>query len=264
MRRGLGAFARFIADAYNFCAFPYRGGQFRGVYDDFLQAEADVPKGKNIGYNHANLAREYQDNLSLRLESFDYPILFHLDRIIRKGCRTILDFGGNLGIHYLRYRRHLELDEVKWIVLDVPEITKVGRETCAEVPNLAFINDITECRQPKVDVLLASGIAQYVASPNLLLSKMIYRGIRPAHVLINRLPLYDGPQFVTLQNGGLVYYPQYVFNREKYVRAIEDLSYGLIDSWPDAADSCIIPFHPEMSVRAYTGLYFLQRDERVG
>jgi hypothetical protein len=49
---------------------------------------------------------------------------------------------------------------------------------------------------------------QYVGSPDLLLQKMIDHGIRPTHVLLNRLPLYDGPQFVTLQNGGLVYCPQ--------------------------------------------------------
>jgi putative methyltransferase (TIGR04325 family) len=104
--------------------------------------------------------------------------------------------------------------------------------------------------------LLASGSMQYLASPDVLLGKMADQGVRPAHVLINRLPLYDGPRFVTLQNGGLVYYPQYVFNREMFISSIENLDYGLVDAWPDTADSCIIPFHAARSVRAYTGLYF--------
>jgi len=256
--RKVDAVARLVADAYRYSAFRHRACQFRGVYDDFRQAEAAAPRGKKIGYGHPDLAREYQKNLDLRLESFDYPVLFHLDRII-DGCRTVFDFGGNLGVHYLRYRRYLELDEIKWIVLDLPEITTVGRETCAGLAKIAFINEVAEFKEPQADILLASGSMQYLASPDLLLQKMIDRGRRPAHVLINCLPLYDGPQFVTLQNGGLVYYAQYVFNRERYIKSIENLDYELIDSWPDTADSCIIPFHSTRSVRAYTGLYFQTR-----
>jgi putative methyltransferase (TIGR04325 family) len=217
-----------------------------------------VPRGQKIGYDHEALAREYQAQLNLRLESFDYPILFHLDRIVGR-CRTVFDFGGNVGVHYLRYRRYLKLDNVKWIVFDLPKIVAAGRETCTKLPNIVFINDIAEFNEPQIDILLASGSMQYLASPDLLLQKMIGNGIRPAHVLINRLPLYDGPQFVTLQNGGLVYYPQYVFNHATYIKTIANLGYELIDTWPDAADSCIIPFHPEMSIRAYTGLYFSQK-----
>jgi putative methyltransferase (TIGR04325 family) len=255
LRRRVGAVVRLVADVYSHFAFPHRGGQFRGVYGDFRQAEAAAPRGKNIGFNHQDLAREYQKNLKLRLESFDYPILFHLDRII-DGCRVVFDFGGNVGVHYLRYRRHLKLDHVKWIVLDLPAITAAGRQTCADLPNIAFINEIEELEESQLDILLASGSMQYLASPALLLQKMIERRIQPPHVLINRLPLYGGPQFVTLQNGGLVYYPQYVFNREIFISNIENLDYELVDSWPDTGDSCIIPFHPARSIRAYTGLYF--------
>jgi putative methyltransferase (TIGR04325 family) len=250
---------RLAKDAYSYLAFTRRGGQFRGVFENFDQAEAAVPSGRRIGYDHEDLAREYQATLNLRLESFDYPILFHLDRIIGR-CRVVLDFGGNIGIHYLRYRRYLRLADVKWIVLDLPAITTAGREACADIPSIAFINDVAELNEPQIDILLASGSMQYLASPRLLLQRMISDGIRPLHILINRLPLYDGPQFVTLQNGGLVYYPQYVFNRKEYIKTITNLDYNLIDIWANAADSCIIPFHPEMSVRAYTGLYFSKKD----
>jgi putative methyltransferase (TIGR04325 family) len=252
------ATTRFAKDTYSYLAFTRRGGQFRGVFENFDQAEAAVPSGKRIGYDHEDLAQEYQATLNLRLESFDYPILFHLDRIIGR-CRVVFDFGGNIGIHYLRYRQYLRLETVKWIVFDLPAITTAGRETCANIPSIAFINDVTELNEARIDVLLASGSMQYLASPGLLLRKLIENGTRPSHILINRLPLYDGPQFVTLQNGGLVYYPQYVFNRDRFIRAIENLDYELIDAWVDAADSCIIPFNPKRSVCAYTGLYFLEK-----
>jgi putative methyltransferase (TIGR04325 family) len=75
--------------------------------------------------------------------------------------------------------------------------------------------------------------------------------------LINRLPLYDGEKFVTLINGGLVYYPQYIFNGEEFIGAIVQQGYQLADSWDDFGASCFIPFHPEKDIRACKGLYFL-------
>ncbi len=89
----------FARDAYWYLTFNY--GQFRGVYESLHEAEAAVPRGKKVGYDHEDLARDYQAKLSLRLESFEYPVLFHLGRIIGE-CHTILDFGGNIGTHYLR------------------------------------------------------------------------------------------------------------------------------------------------------------------
>jgi putative methyltransferase (TIGR04325 family) len=90
---------------------------------------------------------------------------------------------------------------------------------------------------------------------------MIGSGIRPTYILINRVPLYSGQRFVTLQNGGLVYYPQYVFNREEYIGAIMNFGYRLIDCWDDTFDSCVIPFHHEKSLPNYKGLLFaMKRD----
>ena len=123
---------------------------------------------------------------------------------------------------------------------------------------MSFVNDIAEVKEPRVEILLASGSLQYLASPDLL-EKLIDKNIRPTHILINQLPVYDGQRFVTLQNGGLVYYPQYVFNHEEFIEAIARLGYELIDFWDDIANSCVIPFHPEKSIYAYKGFYFCEK-----
>ena len=193
--------------------------------------------------------------VNLDLSNFDYPMLFYLQRVLRER-NTVLDFGGNIGIHYLRYSRYLNLTKVQWIVWDVPEITKVGRETCAGISNIAFVNNIAEIKEPSINIFLASGSMQYYASPERLLQKFICKGVRPEHILIDQLPLYDGQRFATLQNGGRVYCPQYVFNQEEYVKGITDLAYHLIDTWEDNEHSCVIPFHPEKSIYKYEGLYF--------
>lgn len=243
-------------DAYRYVAF--RPSQFRGVYENFRQAEAAVPRGKRIGYNHEALARQYQAQLNRHLDNSDYPILYHLDHILTDAC-TILDFGGNVGVHYLRYRKYLGLEKVVWIVCDVPEITKIGRETCAGRSNVKFIDDIDELKEPKIDIFLACDALQYVEWQDSLLQRLVDKGVRPRHVLLDQLPLYGGQRFVTLQNGGLVYYPQYVFNREEYIGAVANLGYELVDAWDCSNASCVIPFYPDKSFHPYSGLYFCDR-----
>jgi len=252
----LRASAILARDMYRFLAFRF--SHFRGVYENFRQAEAAASRTTRIGYNHEDLASQYRAELYLNLDNSEYPVLYHLDRILTDHC-TVLDFGGNVGIHYLRYKKYLDLEKVRWIVCDVPEITKVGQATCAGVSNIAFINDIDELDETRIDIFLASDSLQYIESHDLLLPRLIDKGIRPRHILIDQLPLYGGPRFVTLQNGGLVHYPQYVFNREEYLTVIANLGYELVDSWDCHNFSCIVPFHPGRSVRAYTGLCFSEK-----
>lgn len=262
VRRLVKRVLRMMQDVYRYIAFRY--AQRRGVYEDFSRAEAGVPRRKRIGYNHEVLAREYAAAFELTLDSSEYPVLFHLDRILHEHS-TVLDIGGNVGVHYLRYRPYLKFHKVKWIVCDVPEITKVGRKTCADIPNIAFVDDIAEIAASHLDLFHASDSLQYIARWDLLLQKLIDKGIRPASILIDQVPVYAGRQFVTLQNGGLVYYPQYVFNREEFLATISNLGYELIDTWSINGSTCDIPFHPEKDVRALSGFCFADSSgTRVG
>lgn len=244
---------RTVRDVYRY--FAFRHSQRRGVYEDFPQAEAALPPGTKTGYNHEDLARDYQATFKLALDSSEYPGLFHLDRVLQEHS-TVLDMGGNIGVHYLRYRPYLKLETVKWIVCDVPEITKVGRKTCAGIPNVDFVNDVAEFGEGRVDVFHASDCLQYIVHWDLLLRKLIDKGMRPANIVIDQVPVYDGRQFVTVQNGGLVYYPQYVFNRDEFLGTITNLGYELVDAWSINGTACIIPFHPEKDVHAFSGFCF--------
>jgi putative methyltransferase (TIGR04325 family) len=244
---------RLAKDAYRYVAF--RPSQFRGAYENFRQAEAAVPRRQRIGYNHEDLARKYQAQLNRHLDNSDYPMLYHLEHILTDQC-TILDFGGNIGVHYMRYRNYLSLEKARWIVCDLPEITKVGQKTCADLSNVTFVNDIDQLRESQIDIFLACDSLQYFELQHLVLPQLIEKGMRPHHILMDQLPLYSGRRFVTLQNGGLVYYPQYVFNREEYIDAIANLGYEFVDSWCCSNASCVIPFHPNKSFHGYSGLYF--------
>jgi len=196
----------------------------------------------------------------LRLDSAEYPVLFHLKRIAADDC-DLLDFGGNVGVHYLRYRKYLDPARIRWTVCDLPEITRVGRELCEGAAGVAFVNDVAEAAQEKIDIFLAIDSLQYaeIASPDTLLSRLIDKGKRPAHLLFDQLPLNAGRQLVTLQNGGLVRYPHHVYNRDSFIGAVAGLGYELVDRWEDRSASCAIPFHEQQSVGAFTGLCFVDR-----
>lgn len=250
---------RTIKDVYRY--FAFRFSERRGVYENFSQAELAAPRWKGIGYNHHDLANSYRELLTLTLDSSDYPLLFHLDHILRDHS-TVLDIGGNIGVHYLRYRPYFKFETLRWIVYDVPAITKVGRETCADIPNIAFIDDLAEIKESRLDVIHASDSTQYFARWDLIIQTLIDKGIRPANILFEGVPVYDGPQYVTLQNGGTVYYPHYVFNREDFVGAITKLGYELVDTWSINESHCNIPFHPEKDVHALSGFCFSESSGR--
>ncbi|MGJ0367745.1 hypothetical protein NG777_06530 [Aliarcobacter cryaerophilus] len=66
--------------------------------------------------------------------------------------------------------------------------------------------------------------------------------------------------FVTIQNMGTTFSPQYVFNKNTFIQDMENIGYELIDEWRSLFDRCIIPFNRSISVSAYTGLYFKLKD----
>lgn len=250
MRRIIKYILRTVVDAYRYLTFPVCS--YRGIYDSFDSAIADAP-AKGIGYNHANVARWYKDNLNRGLDNSEYAVLYHLEHSTRNGG-TVVDLGGNVGVHFLRYKRHLSNVNVKWIVADLPEINKVGREVCAAHGDVEFVDNVEELART-IDVLLLIGFDQYVDAARTIIGKL-----RPMHIIIDELPVHDGSRFVTLQNGGSVYYPLYVFNRQEYISMVSDQGYRLVDNWSVCLESCLIPFHLDHSIPAFSGFYFSRND----
>jgi putative methyltransferase (TIGR04325 family) len=236
-------------------------GSFWGIFDTLEQARSASPQTKSIGYNDASLAKKYQqmlegnnwENSGRVIRSSDYPAMFWLKCMFDDGCTKIVDFGGNVGIHYYTYAGYLKYPaNLEWTICEVPEISKVGKELCKirGETKLFFTTDLDSFDGK--DILIASGSIQYVEDIALTIDSYKHK---PKHLLINRLPLYDGKQFVTLQNGGEVFYPQFVFNKDDFLASIERIGYELIDIWQYKDDSCYIPFDREHSVSAYSGLY---------
>ncbi len=226
---------------------------FRGVFDSFESALASAPDAKVKGFNTVEFEGCFDDRRD-KLFLYDYPILFWLDRILNQKSR-VFDIGGNTGVHYIGYRSYLRTwEHLLWEVCEVPVIVEAGRKFAKRegYDHLSFTDNMQDANGAQV--LLTAGTIQYIDEPGLsdLLGSLENP---PPHLLIGKLPLYDGESYVTLQNGGVNFIAQRVFNRADFLGALKKLDYRVIDEWHDFSRSCYVPFHPECDVPVFTGLY---------
>jgi putative methyltransferase (TIGR04325 family) len=173
---------------------------------------------------------------------------------------VVFDFGGNVGVHYYAYRKYLSYpDDLTWIVSELPAMAQRGREIArgqSAAARLSFVEDLTDLA--RADVFLAAGVLQYLPAFDLA-GALGSLARKIPNLIFNKLPLYAGERFVTLQNAGSIVLPQHVWNRAQFLEPLERIGYELVDSWNVAGYSCLIPFHPEQSVPMYSGLYMRLR-----
>lgn len=231
--------------------------RFRGVYPTFAEAERSIPRGERVGYDHAELAGLYRHRMEKANES-DYGVLFWLRGLLERGS-FVFDYGGHVGVSYYGWRRYLGYPpDTRWLVYDVPAIVKAGAELAAlrGTPGLEFTSDVADGRG--CDVFLSAGALQYVDES---LSSILGRlRSRPRHVILNKMPLYDGESFVTVQSTGRAFHAYRIFNRAELVKSMTDLGYRVVDDWSNREQSCTIPFARGRDIDAYSGYYFV-RDE---
>lgn len=231
--------------------------RFRGVYRTFAEAEASIPAGERVGYDHEALAGLYRHRMEKANQS-DYAVLFWMREILRPGS-FVFDYGGHVGVSYHGWRTYLGYPEgMRWLVYDLPAITKVGAELAAERPSpgLAFTNNMPDARG--CDVFLAAGATQYVdESVTSILARV---GSKPGHIILNKMPMYDGESFVTVQSTGRAFHAYRIYNRAEVVDGITALGYRVVDDWVNREQCCFIPFTRGRDIDAYSGYYFVRED----
>jgi putative methyltransferase (TIGR04325 family) len=226
--------------------------RFRGVYASFNEAERAAPATKPVGYDNPAAAK-FMEPWGNLLPS-DYPVLFWMQRALQESP-SLLDIGGYVGISYYSYRRYLNYpDNIDWIIQDVPAVVAAGVEIARHQhsPGLSFTADITSALRPQT--VLAAGSLQFIEKA--FAGLLLQMGSLPTHLIVNKTPLTDLPDFVTLQDLGPAVCPYKILNRTKFIDSIKALGYELVDSWANTDLSCGIPFHLAHSVKSYSGLYF--------
>ncbi len=194
--------------------------------------------------------------LSSEARPSDYAALFHLAPLVPQ-LATVFDLGGNAGNLFYCYSRYLALrPDLRWQVLDLPGNMAAGEEIARErgAKGLRFTPDWSEAGG--ADLLIVSGSLHYFEKP--LPDMLRELRVKPAHLLLNRTPLTEGPQAAAVQVACGFRLPCMLYNREQLLKDLEALGYRLIDQWKAAELSMEIPGYPEYSIPAYSGA-FLKR-----
>jgi putative methyltransferase (TIGR04325 family) len=232
--------------------FNLRHLRFRGAYATVEEATSDIRRGVLAGYdNEAILLRDYDLMCEITLQ--DYPILYWLRRLA-PSTRVLLDAGGHMGTKYRAFRNHLDLDgEIDWVVYDLPTMVRAGRQRAADegLNRLRFVDSLSEAPDP--DVLLASGILQYL---DISFSDLLRQlPSKPRHLLLNKVQTREGPSVVTLENFIHAEVPYQIRDRTSFLASLDDLGYDIVDEWTIPSLSHVIRTHPHLGSSTSRGYY---------
>jgi len=246
--------AAIARDLYTYRYFnsPEKAPRYRGVYATFAEAERSIPKGRAEGFN-SDAVPEFFISKQFLFNPQDYPVLVWLSQAFEPGCR-VFDLGGGIGQCYYKYREYVRYPEgVEWTVCDVESFAARGPEFAREqnAPNLHFTTD--RAAAEGATVYLTNGALQYI-EPDLaeILSQL---SSKPRHVLVNRVPLYEGDPYFSVQSSLHSYVVHKVGNAGQFVREMEALGYTTVDQW-SLPRSMHVYFHPERFVPNFRGFYF--------
>jgi putative methyltransferase (TIGR04325 family) len=224
---------------------------FNGVYSSYQEASEHIPTGIKVGYDNKDSATFLGHKGSIFPS--DYPVLFWLQRLLPE-TRKIFDVGGYVGISYYSYAKFLEYPtDFTWMIYDVPAVVEAGRKL-AESKQESLLEFTTAFSDgDSADVLIAAGSLQ--VCPEELADLLTQFTVKPEHILINKLPMVEDDSFVTLQTLGPAITPYKVFNRHSFLDSLTGLGYELINEWTNPDLGLLIPFHPDKTINAFTGMY---------
>jgi putative methyltransferase (TIGR04325 family) len=142
---------------------------------------------------------------------------------------------------------------VKWIVYETPVMVRAGRERAAAdgLDALSFVESLNEV--PAVDLLLCSGLLQYLDIPFADLVGQLRQ--RPRHIVLNKVATRDGPTVVMLERMGMAEVPYQIRCRPEFVSSVEALGYTIVDEWVLPEFAHVIKADPSLGMSTSRGYY---------
>ena len=233
--------------------------QWVGMYPTWAAAMAAIPKNNPVGYDQDAAREMFKQYPTSLVRPSDYATVVHLRNFLRPGIRVV-DVGGSIGTAYYIAGKYFPLpDPMEWTIYDVPAVLDAGRHVAEREgergKGLRFLEKLED--GGKFDAFFSSGSLQLIEETLPQLLKKL-DGL-PEHVLINRIPVWDQPAYVCLNDMGFSFAPYNIFNRSQWVGAMEELGYELIDSWACPESKFTVRFKPKTRLSAYSGFYFKRK-----
>ncbi len=231
------------------------GPRFAGAYPDPATALAAVPKTRLAGYDHDAVVDVTFPEMC-RVALWDYPVLLWLSRLARPGLR-VLDAGGHLGTKHIAFSRLLDLGALDWTVYDLPAIIRAARarQAAGHLPAAIRFTETLD-GLAGVDLLLASGLLQYLDAPFAALLGRL--PAPPAHLILNKVATRDGTPVTTLERIGAARVPYQIRDRAAFEAELAAAGYRVLDSWRIPSLAHTIATHPWLGPSTNRG-YVLER-----
>ena len=240
---------------------------YRGPFSSWKEARAstsgydeDAILGRIIEATQQVLrgqARYEQDGVAFH---DDPPASHALSGLLLAVCRdggrlSVLDFGGGLASHYLRWRPMLErITEVHWAIVEQAGFAEEGRKLFATNPSVSFHEDAAQVPS-RPNAILASSVLQYLPDPYATLQQLIVFGAKV--IILDRTP-YGNEETALAQlvptTLGKASYPLWVLSRTK-VHALLSDDYELISEF----DTLDHPIRARGIRGTYRGSIWLRR-----
>ena len=182
-----------------------------------VKAKESMLKVKNGEYAFA------QDSVLFDTIQYSFPVLAGLLRVALANNRelSVLDFGGSLGSSYYQCREFLgDLKKITWSIVEQPKFVACGKKFFENM-ELRFYYSIDECcKNEKPNVILLSGVIQYIEEPYGLLEDILRRNFD--YLIFDRTSfLKNGPDRLAIQKApAYIYncsYPIWFFNYDKFI-----------------------------------------------
>ena len=138
---------------------------------------------------------------------------------------TILDFGGGIGVTFIKLLHMVTTkNNIQFDILESEIICKKGKEIFLKNNQVNFINQLPS-KGYQVDIINASSSMQYVDDWKALLNR--FKDYKPDFMIFSDLPAGDIEPFVTTQN----YYgnkiPVRFYNLSEFILVMNELGYRL-------------------------------------
>jgi putative methyltransferase (TIGR04325 family) len=204
--------------------------------DLVIDSAADISERSATQHTHLD-SRTLQLISAFGLAKYDSP-----SRVLR-----VLDIGGADGLHYRKIRQAMSAQLVEWTILETPAmIAKLTEKGLGS--GIRWVSHFEET-DSDYDIVLLSSVIQYVTDPYAMLRSAAARGKK---LVINRLPLIDGPEDVpTIQHlrmyGRRGSYPAWFLSREKFFQFLAGIG-GIQAVWDVPEDLHVLGFRSVKSI----------------
>lgn len=178
-----------------------------------------------------------RDSVTFDAIQYEFSLLAGLLRTATaaRGRLSVVDFGGSLGGSYFQCRSFLSVvQDLHWSVVDQPAQVACGKMDFAN-DELKFYETIPDClREQQPNVLLLSGVLQYLPAPYAFLTTVLRESI--PYIIIERTAFSStGRDRLTVQHvPAWIYnasYPAW-FLSEGSLRTILENRYELVCEYP--------------------------------